>query len=166
MTTNNKNNKAKEQPQAQPIDTVPANPPQPQPQQQAPDWAADVPAPVQPPSPQTPAEEGVDPYAAMLKREYMHAVNQEIVKAIQKCSERFARLLSQERTPTDVASDNLGNTSDDYERIVNAYQSGNSEALANSIDELYQMLDDLDFTQMRKLDAIKQEYNQQQQQQS
>lgn len=102
------------------------------------------------------------PYQEMLKREYDHAVDQQIRKGIQAVSERFTRLFSQERNPTDVAKDSLGNTSDYYERIVNAYQSDNWQFLANTTEELYTMLFDLRFTEMRNIEAIKQEYNQQQ----
>ena len=103
------------------------------------------------------------PYQEMLKREYDHAVDQQIRKGIQAVSERFTRLFSQERNPTDVAKDSLGNTSDYYERIVNAYQSDNWQSLANTTEELYAMLFDLRFTEMRNIEAIKQEYNQQEQ---
>jgi hypothetical protein len=101
------------------------------------------------------------PYQDMLKREYDHAVDEEIRKGIQEISERFVRLQSQERSPTDTSPhDNLGNTSDDYERIVTAYQSDSWQALAPTIEEFYAMLYDLRFTEMRDIEAIKQEYNQ------
>lgn len=102
-----------------------------------------------------------NPYQEMLKREYDYAVDQQIRKGIQALNERFTRLYSQERNPTDTSPhDNLGNTSDYYERIINAYQSGNWQALAPTIEELYAMLFDLRFTEMRNIEAIKQEYNQ------
>ena len=118
-----------------------------------------------PPSGPTTTDEPVQmssPYQEMLKREYDYAVEQEIQKGTRMIRERFARLLSQEKTPTDVAVDNLGNSSDDYERMVNAIQGDNPQALAadGTREGLYEMLYSLDFTQMRKLEAIKQEYKQ------
>lgn len=111
-----------------------------------------------PPPPQPEPE--LDPLGTMLKREYDHAVEQEIKKGVQKISDRFSRLVSQENTPTEVAKDALGNTSDYYERLIHAIQSDNSRSIADTTDGLYQLLYDLDFTEMRKLSAIKQEYNQ------
>jgi hypothetical protein len=102
------------------------------------------------------------PYQDMLKREYDHAVDEEIRKGIRAISERFTRLYSQERHPTDTTPhDTLGNNSDYYERIMTAYQSGNWQALASTTEDLYTMLYDFQFTEMRKIEAIKQEYNQQ-----
>lgn len=122
--------------------------------------ARDIPGmqPEGPPAEQQPPE--LDPYGQMLKREYDHAVEQEIRKGIQKISDRYSRLVSQENTPTEVAKDNLGNTSDYYQRLMNAYHSGNSRSIADTTEGLYQLLYEFDFTEMRKLEAIKQEYNQ------
>lgn len=148
------------------IDTTPATQPQPTQQEQSPDWAADVPAPVPPEQqPIPPAGEELEPYEAMLKREYDHAIELEISKGMQKVNERFARLLSQENKPTDVAIDALGNSSDYYERIVRSVQSDNWQWFADTREGVYQKLYDLDFTEMRKLEAIQQEYNQAQTQQ-
>lgn len=106
------------------------------------------------------AEPELEPFEAMQKREYNYTLDQEIKKGMQKISERFARLVSQENTPTEVAKDSIGNTSDYYERIMNAIHAGNYQWLADTKEGVYQFLYDLDFTEMRKLEAIKQEYNQ------
>lgn len=106
------------------------------------------------------AEPPLEPFEAMQKREYNYTLDQEIKKGMQKISERFARLISQENTPTEVAKDSIGNTSDYYERIMNAIHAGNYQWLADTKEGVYQFLYDLDFTEMRKLEAIKQEYNQ------
>ncbi len=98
------------------------------------------------------------PFGDMLKREYENAMQKEIKKGIQQISERFRRMLSQERRSTDVARDALGKSSDDYERIIRNYYSGNSEALAGTTEDLYEMLYELKFTEMKPLDVIKQQY--------
>lgn len=143
------------------IDTTPAAEPKPTPAQQPQDWAADVPAPVPPPAAEQQGE-GAEPYEQMLKREYDHAVELEISKGMQKVSERFARLVAQENKPTDVAVDALGNSSDYYERIVRSVQSDNWKWFADTREGVFQKLYDLDFTEMRKLEAIQQEYKQSQ----
>ena len=100
------------------------------------------------------------PFARMLREEYEHALNAEIHKGTQRVMTRFTRLYSQERTPTDVVKDSLGNTSDFYENLVNTIQSGNTKAIGDTIEDVYKMLESLPFTEMRPLDALKQEYSQ------
>lgn len=106
------------------------------------------------------APEIPDPAKVMLKEEYDYALQQEIKKAVAKLDERFVRLSSQEKTLTDIKCDALGNSSDDYERMVAAIRSGNESILGDTTEDVYRMLYDLDFTGMRPIEAIKQQYRQ------
>ena len=106
------------------------------------------------------APEIPDPARTMLKEEYDYALQQEIRKGTAKIEERFVRLVSQEKNLMDRQYDALGNSSDDYERIAKAIRSDNLLALGESTEEVYRMLYDLDFTGMRPIEAIKQQYRQ------
>lgn len=100
------------------------------------------------------------PFVDMLKREYEAELDKQISAAVNKVSARFGMLLSQERNPGDVAKDSLGNRSDYYENLVTSVQQGDPR-IGKTKEEVYQYLaKNLPFTEMRNIEAIKQEFQQ------
>jgi hypothetical protein len=100
------------------------------------------------------------PFDEMIEKEYNHRLDLEISKARSKITERFSRLMVQEHGKDDHVPDALGHDSDYYENLADAIKS-NDPRLGATKDDVYQYLYDLKFTEMRKLDAIKQEFNKQ-----
>lgn len=100
------------------------------------------------------------PFQEMLVKEYHAALDKQIATATNKVMERFTRLMSQERSPDDVQKDALGNSSDFYENLVTAVQTGDPR-IGKTKEEVYDYLFKLNFTGMRDIAAIKQEYQQQ-----
>jgi hypothetical protein len=106
-----------------------------------------------------PATEGEQKsaFGNAIDRDYRRALEEGITKALDKVSRRFSMMLSQERNPMDVARDALGNDTDYYENLMDAIRSGDPSA-GSTLEDVYLRLYNLAFTEMRSLDAIKQQY--------
>lgn len=96
-------------------------------------------------------------FGSAIDRDYRRALEEGIKKAMDKVSRRFSMMLSQERTPMDVARDALGNDTDYYENLMDAVRSGDPSA-GSTLEDVYIRLYNLAFTEMRSLDALKQQY--------
>lgn len=112
----------------------------------------------QPEQEQQQQAEQASPFDSMLDSEYNHILDVQINKALAKIQERFGRMMSQERGLSDKPKDKLGYTTDDYENMVKQIRARDLNE-GSSREEVYQQLYALKFTEMRKLDLIKQEFN-------
>ena len=129
--------------------------PAPEPEVQAPE-AQSEPV-VEQEQPQEQPAPAPNPFDEMMEKEYNHRLDVEMSKARNKITERSSRLMIQEHGINDHQPDALGHDSDFYENLADAIKS-NDPRLGATKEDVYQYLYDLEFTEMRKLDAIKQEF--------
>ena len=109
---------------------------------------------------QSQQQQEASPFDSMLDSEYNHILDQQINKALAKIQERFGRMMVQERGLGDKPKDRLGYNTDDYENMVKQIRAqAANESSGYNREEIYQKLYDLKFTEMRRLDLIKQEFN-------
>jgi hypothetical protein len=97
------------------------------------------------------------PFDAMIKREYELAMDKEIKKALSKINRRKTALMSQESSLTDVQVDALGHDADWYDDLEIAVRS-NDPRVGSNKEQIYSYLEGLKFTEMKKLEAVKQMY--------
>jgi hypothetical protein len=97
------------------------------------------------------------PFDEMIKRELDLAIDSEIKQALNRIMKRQTALMSQESSLADIVKDELGHDSDWYEDLVDAVRN-NDTRLGASKEEIYEYLYDLEFTEMRSLDALREMY--------
>lgn len=94
----------------------------------------------------------------MLDSEYNRILDEQISKALSKMQERFGRMMVQEQGLGDKPKDRLGYNTDDYENMIKQIRARDLNEGSSTREEVYQQLYNLKFTEMRKLDLIKQEF--------
>lgn len=104
-------------------------------------------------------QEEASPFDSMLDSEYNHILDVQISKALSKIQERFGRMMVQEHGLSDKPKDKLGYNTDDYENMVKQIRARDLNEGSSTREEVYQQLYNLKFTEMKRLDLIKQEFN-------
>jgi hypothetical protein len=140
------------------LNPIPSSQPVAEEQQQQPIAEQQSQQPPQPqPEQQQQQEAEASPFDSMLDSEYNRILDEQISKALSKMQERFGRMMVQEQGLGDKPKDRLGYNTDDYENMIKQIRARDLNE-GSSREEVYQQLYNLKFTEMRKLDLIKQEF--------
>lgn len=99
----------------------------------------------------------VDPFTQAVIKAYNDELDKEIKKGLNQIHERYIRMMAQENPTVDMrpAIDELGNSTDWYKNLYWAIKDG---AEPGTKEQIYSKLQTMNFTNMRKLEAIQQQY--------